>query len=327
MRILFGEPDHEPPMILSHPPVISRVHGPRSISEYAMAEYVLDVDATYKNPFDPADIAVDAFVTTPSGKRLDVPGFLYRPFRRTYGNATLPIAIPSIADVKAGRHAPTQNFDDAEVLVPTGKPSWRVRFAPTEPGSYQMTFAVRTRTGSFEKTCRLRSTKSSGGFVRISERDRRYFALDDGSSFWPLGENLAWAGHEGLKEYEKWIPDLARSGANWARFWLSPTWTTFGLVQNDASKIDLGNAWRLDQAMLLAQKYGIKVDLCIDSYNVLRDRVAWPEWERSAFNHLNGGPLAKPADFWTDPRAARLYCDRLRYVVARWGASSSTMAW
>ena len=112
-------------------------------------------------------------------------------------------------------------------------------------------------------------------------------------------------------------------GANWGRAWLSPHWTTFALEPKKLGQIDLGNAWRLDYALDLACRQGVRLQLCIDSYNVLRDHVSWPEWERSPHHLL----LKRPTDFWTDPEAQRLYRNKLRYLVARWGAYTSTMAW
>ena len=45
------------------------------------------------------------------------------------------------------------------------------------------------------------------------------------------------------------------------------------------------------------------------------------------YNAKNGGPCARPADFWTNPEARRLYQKRLRYLIARWGYSPNVFAW
>ena len=41
----------------------------------------------------------------------------------------------------------------------------------------------------------------------------------------------------------------------------------------------------------------------------------------------NGGPCATPFAFWTNPEAARLMRQHLRYAIARWGYSPNLMAW
>jgi endo-1,4-beta-mannosidase len=50
-------------------------------------------------------------------------------------------------------------------------------------------------------------------------------------------------------------------------------------------------------------------------------------WVSNPYNAKNGGPCARPADFWTNPEARRLYQKRLRYLIARWGYSPNLFAW
>ena len=315
-------------MILLLPLSAPRIDGVRllggpKVARYATAEYAVALKADYRNAFDPADVALDLRVVAPSGRESSVPGFLYRPYRRTVGRATLPIPVASTAAQKAGRAAPTRTSGDAEIMVPAGKSEWRVRFAPTEVGRYRLEFTLRTRAGVARRATSLVATAGKGGFVRVSPRDGRYFALSDGSPYWPLGANVAWAGPRGTRDYDDWLPKYGAQGANWGRVWLSPPWATFALEPRRLGEIDLGNAWRLDYVLDLARRQGVRLALCIDSYNVLRDRVSWPEWERSPQRLL----LKRPADFWTDPETARRYRNKLRYLVARYGASTATMAW
>ncbi len=310
-------PDDAPQIVALRVPAAPRV------ARYAMAEYALAVEGRCDDPYDPARFALDARVVAPSGRRIDVPGFFYQAQTRTIGRATLPIPVSSTDAVAAGKAALTHTSDDAEILAPVGGPEWRVRFTPTEVGTYRLEFVARNSSGVARRSVTLRVGPGRGGFVRVSSRDGRYFALDDGTSYWPLGENVAWAGPPGLRDYEDWLPRLGAAGANWGRVWLSPPWATFALESERVGQIDLANAWRLDDVLDLAQKQGIRLALCLDSYNVLRDRVSWPEWERSPQRRI----LKRPADFWTDPEAARLYRNKLRYLVARYGAYASTMGW
>ena len=48
---------------------------------YSPVEVKAEIVATYDNPYDPDQIAVDAEVTTPEGKSLTVPAFLDVPMR------------------------------------------------------------------------------------------------------------------------------------------------------------------------------------------------------------------------------------------------------
>ena len=67
--------------------------------------------------------------------------------------------------------------------------------------------------------------------------------------------------------------------------------------------------------------------LCLDSYNVLRTGDANPWWDKTPHNSDNGGPLRIWRDFWSSETMSRLYQNRLRYLVARWGADSHVFAW
>jgi hypothetical protein len=79
----------------------------------------------------------------------------------------------------------------------------------------------------------------------------------------------------------------------------------------------------------LAERRGMYLMLCLDSYNELRlaRDGATPFWEQTPQNAANGGPLRQPGDFWSNPEMDRLYRIKLRYLVARYGACTHVMAW
>ena len=278
---------------------------------YERVEMTVALTAAYNNPFDPDDVAVDARITLPGGDAVSVPGFLDRPYRRALTNGQ-------------------------EVVTPCGEPAWRVRFAPVQPGSYSATVTVRDRTGA-RASAPVRFAAAAGrdpGFVRISRRDRRYFEFDSGQAYFPIGENVCWGGRRGTHDFDDWLPALGRAGGNYARFWLSPCWFTFALERPGKPELglgmgqfDLANAWRLDYALDLARKSGIRVMLCIDSFNILREKNGYNCWEVSPHNAAKGGPLQRPADFWRSDEMDRLYRNKLRYLVARYGADTAVLAW
>lgn len=303
------------------------ISGPPRVG--VRAEFEVALAKTYAHPFDSSEVALDAEIVAPSGARMTIPGFLYRPYRRTYGKVVVPIAYASDEAVKrgAGKEA---TKDRGEILVPTGAPVWRIRFTPLEAGEYRFALVLRDAAGTERRQMApFRASRTTTGvpFVRIDPKSPRAFRRSDGRPFYPIGANLGWAGERGLEDYEAWLSAYGAVGANWGRVWLSPSWTTFALERPGLPGLDLGNAWRLDQALDLARSHGIYLDLCIDSYNVLRDKVSWPEWDRFVDNVANGGTLRKPSEFWTDPRAQSRYRDKLRYLVARWGADPAVFSW
>jgi hypothetical protein len=282
-----------------------------TVACYARVELTVDFSATYQNPFDPAEVAVDGQFRAPSGKSVSVPGFLYRPYTRAERNG-------------------------GEALSPAGEPSWRVRFTPSEAGPYEATVKARDRSGeATSQPVRFTATAAEGpGFVRVSEKDRRYFAFENGKPYFPIGANVCWAGGRGTAEYDTWFARYAEAGCNYARLWLSPLWTTFALEQpgkpeagKGLGQFDLANAWRLEYVLDLAAEKGLYLMLCIDSYNILRQKDGYPQWDNTPHNAVHGGPLQQPAEFWTNSVMEQLYLNKLRYLVARYGWSPHVLSW
>ena len=282
-----------------------------TVPRYGKIEFQVNLAATFDNPFDPEDIALEARVTPPSHPELSVPGFFHRDFERKLVN---------------GR----------ENLSPLGTPAWRLRFAPTETGEYAVVLVARDRSGQVQSAPVTFAVTNSPapGFVRVSQKDRRYFAWDSGESFFPVGANVCWGGGRGSFDYDEWFPRFAGAGCNYARLWLSPHWTTFALERpgraaegHGLGQYDLANAWRLDRVLELAAQHGLWLMLCIDSYNILREKDGYPEWLNTPHNAANGGPLQRPTDFWTDPVMEKLYRAKLRYLVARYGWSPNVLSW
>lgn len=281
----------------------------------AMYERVtIDVEL---DPPDPEGLAairgeVFASVQTPAGREYSVPGFLYQPFTRK---------------IEGGN----------EKLTPAGPVRWQIRLALREPGRHRVLVSVDVPQGSidvveaYHQSLEITATKTDApGYVRRSPTDHRYFITDRGESFFPVGANVCWAGKGGTFDYDRWLPQYAKEGCNYWRAWLSPDWTTFGLNTRASGykRIDLAHAWRLDQAIEQSERLGLRVLLCIDSFNILKsNKGEYGGWEASPYVKANGGPCEKPADYFSKPEMLNAYNDRLRYLVARWGYSTSVFAW
>ncbi|AIE84451.1 DUF5060 domain-containing protein [Fimbriimonas ginsengisoli] len=281
------------------------------VPRLGLEEIQVDAHGTFENPFDPEDVALDAHVIPPSGQAYDLPGFFYQPFGR---------------ELSAGK----------EVLSPSGSPKWLVRIAPKEVGEHRVELTFRDRTGVSKRTgIHFMATEGTQhGMIRVSPRDRRYFEYDDGSAYYPVGSNVCWGGDPGTFNYDQWFSDYGKQKANYARLWLSPFWTTFALdvpgkpeEGKGMGQFDLGNAWRLDYVLDLARQNGLNLQLCIESYNILRNTDAYPWWPKTPHNRENGGPLRIWSDFWTDPEMDRLFKTKLRYLVARYSAFSNVFSW
>jgi hypothetical protein len=271
-------------------------------------ERTLPLAVEAANPFDPGEVAVDVELRGPGGLAVTVPAFLYQDFVRG------------------------QQPNGAETLVPDGPREWRFRFTPTRPGAWRWRW-LRTTAAGVERGDWVRFVAGPNldpdrhGFVRVAEGSR-YLAFDDGTPFFPVGENLAWADHRGTFAYEDWMAKLAASGASYIRLWM-PSWD-MGLVYAPATLEDwsarMDRAWRLDRVIELAEQYGLQVMLSVQNHGPFElGGFFGSGWSANLYNAANGGPLAEPHEFFSDPEAREIFRRYLRYVAARWGHSPNVM--
>ena len=297
-------------------------------AQYGRIEYAVQPLRAPVNPFDPTQDAIDAHVVTPSGKKLTVPGFWFQDYRRSV------------------RNPEAQGVDRIEVVEPVGQPEWRVRFASTEAGPHRITFELRDASGlhqSAEQAVNVRAADGPG-YIRISPRNHNYLEHGEGRLFFPIGQNLCmYERREGTYYYDRMLDKLANAGANYVRLWQEyyvphdlskpaapgdgdDTGFPLETTVTGLGKYDLASAWRLDYVAELCERRDIY-------WQIASEMVVWWErqlayrWNRNPYNAANGGPCAKPADYFTNPRARELVRRRLRYNVARWGCYPHLAAW
>lgn len=277
-----------------------------TIAQWSRFEASWSPEVAPANPFDPEEIDVRAeFVRAAGGRAVEVPAFWYQGFERAL-------------------------IGTREQLTPVGEPHFLVRFTPTRAGPWRWRWVIR-RDGTTERLpwSSLDVTRARDpGFLRVSRRDPRHLAFDDGSSYFAVGENTGWYTNRGTYAYDEWFGDLAEQGANWARLWM-PSWA-FGIEWKDTGLGDYTNrldrAWQVDYVLEEAERQGIYVMLALLNHGSFSTFFN-PVWVDNPYNLVNGGPLATPAEFFTNAEARRFFERRLRYVVARWGWSTHLMAW
>ncbi len=259
----------------------------------------LDVDlaATYDNPFDPEQVALDAAITFPDGQVRTLPGYYHREY---------------LADRSAG----------VEVLKASGAPGWRLRFTPTQAGRYTLKVTARDRTGRTVSadTSLTAEPSTQPGMLGISQH-RTAFVRQPGGSVFLIGHNVPTylAGRQGMAEaFDK----MRAGGENYTRLWmysahLGLEWgQPFGTYR-------LAEAWRLDHAMKLARERGIEIMLCLDTH---QDFIG-ARFEQNPYHVKQGGPIDTPMGFFSNEAAKRAYRNRLRYLVARWSHCTNLVAW
>jgi hypothetical protein len=294
-----------------------------AIAAYQKVELQLKIVADFTNPYDPEEITVDAIFTSPDNRQYKVPGFYYEPFsRKTNGNV--------------------------EEIKPNGSPDWRIRFTPEQVGEWSGQIRVTTK-GNQEASVKEAvaeavvaqkaleftvTAEPNHGFVRVDPNQSGYFVFDNGHLYLPIGSNVCWANEynehdkRGMIAYETWFSQMADNGANFARIWLAPwgfapEWKDTGLGNYSARQ---NRAWQLDYLFDLAAQKNIFLMICILNHGQFSSGTN-PDWENNPYNVKSGGFLKEPVEFLTDPLARKLFKQKLRYIVARWGYSTHLFAW
>ncbi|MFH1784064.1 MAG: DUF5060 domain-containing protein [bacterium] len=290
---VYAEKGQLSPEITSVTPVDTK------IGRYEKFEVEVDFKASYDDPYDPDDIMLSAVFTSPSGKEFNVLGFLY----------SGKVSGKGVSDAV-----------------------WKIRFAPDEEGRWHYIVSVRNEYG--EKQYKQKTFKckvsSSKGHLRIGKADPRYFEFDNGEFYYAVGHNVCWASPVDYR-YKKYFADMGQNSENWSRVWM-PSWGVAlewkkgeGLYEG-LGIYNLKNAENIDIIMDEARKNEIYLQLVLINHGQLSKEIN-AEWKDNPYNSRNGGPCKQPEEFFTNPQAKKLFKNRLRYIIARWGYSTNIMAW
>lgn len=263
------------------------------------------------NPFDPDLIRVDATFTLPSSKTMTVPAFWYQGYQRSLSGGY-------------------------ENDSPVGTPQWRLRFTPSESGSYTVSITIQTNHQLCGAPVNTNFVVPAGaplsrfGYVGNAP-SRQYLQTADGQLLRLIGENVCWPDGPGTYDYDTWFPAMQNVGENYARIWMCP-WA-FGLENTAASlnNYSLQPAWQLDYVFQQAEQRGIYLLLCLDYHGMFATQPDYwggnNYWPQNPYNLANGGPCTVANDFFTNTTAMKIYQKRLRYLIARYGYSQNLLAW
>ncbi|HRY78527.1 MAG TPA: DUF5060 domain-containing protein, partial [Candidatus Izemoplasmatales bacterium] len=272
------------------------------------------------NPYDYSDIRVSATFTKPSGAGMNCLAFWYKPY------AEIRI-VGGVPDAEGYYSSGTENVRWSEEETS----HFRFRITPDEAGEWTYTVSVsvggqiiQNLSGSLTIATAEESPK---GFVRVDEVNHRNFRFDDGSSYFPMGLNMAWwstslASHD----YDNWFRSLQQNGGNFARIWMA-NWT-FSLHKNSLNDFETRQsmAIRLDHVLQTADRHGVYILLTLLNHGQF-SAVTNPEWSANVYNSANGGMLDHPIQFFTNSQAKAIYQNELLYILSRWGYSDHIMAW
>ncbi|MCH2197662.1 MAG: hypothetical protein MK081_02685 [Flavobacteriales bacterium] len=298
------------------------------------------------NPFDPEQLNVVATFDRISaeGEIIETQqryGFWYRNYERNFAG--------NVAD----------NWNHREIRT---KYSFRVRFTPQVEGKWRVKVAVITNQQDTVETNSTEFTSVASerpGFVALGENNS--FLTRDDKTFFPVGQNLPWptctseiderceeiycAGKEawcharimgpyGFKVFEDEMSLLEDGGANYVRVLLAP-WNLeieFEKLNNYDERMHC--AWEMDHILEHAESIGLLLHLNLQVHYPLEnpsvysmfhwdyDDLACSPWDEPYcyFDELN---LKTPREFFASAEARKHYQNRIRYLIARYGHSTS----
>ncbi len=321
-------------------PRVSRVRALENIVPVdGLYELLFDLSDRYTNPFDSREIAVDATVTTPSGAEESVPCFYYQDYYRRLD-------------------------ETGEIIEPQGRPGWRLRYSPAEPGEHTvaLTAADAAGTSRWERIAFTAVPAPENGLhpVHVAKGCTNMFEKSDGTPFYPIGFNIRspfdtrmdkrypdrFRHPEGTLIYDRYFRNMEASGLSFAEIWSSSwcmglewtprshtgapgteeEWTKNRPGYHGMGQYNLIHAWERDQVFFSAARHGIYLNLVLNNHGRL-SVFSDPEWRDNPYNTANGGFLEDPIDWFSDERSCRMYEDQLRYEIARYGAFANLFAW
>ncbi len=261
-----------------------------ALGQYELFEVFIADEMVYDNPFDSNEVKVDALITNESGETIIAPCFY------------------------------------------TDNNQWGLRYAASKPGAYQYTISA-VQDGNSRELAKGEfnvGPNDEPGFIRIGESGR-YFVYDNGESYFPLGQNMGWVSRS-LDAWTRYLDECQAAKINWIRIWMCSwgytemVWTPQGGRYHGLEQYDLRNAALWDGIFQNAKERGVTITLVINHHGQYSTGHN-PIWNENPYNTANGGYLNHPSQFFTNARAKKDYRDKLRYIVARYGAFTNLMAW
>ena len=293
-------------------PVIMSPTFPSSVGLFDKFEVSFKMGTTYSNPYDPDSISVYAIFIAPGGtETYKVNAFYYEDY-----------SFQKIVD---------ENGYYEEATESPNNDGWRIRFTPTQTGTWRFRIVAidaygsitMPNTGIRNYSFACTSVDYADGF--ISKANSRFLKRDivrNGQrqfhSFFPIGPNIAWYScrdygpfeePRGIYDYERYIDSLS-GNANYMRIWLNryqylslygPEYTHRDANGNPVvyfdNTINQKDSAELDHIITYALQHGVSIMPCIFSFGDFRD--------------INSQEHGDPSVWWNNPytEIRRLFMD------------------
>jgi hypothetical protein len=341
--------------------------GAAKVEAYDKYEMVLALNREFSNPFDPEQIAIDVvFRPEGGGEAISVPGFYYEPYTRSRQKKTVggkyattrprdvevvDVAGESDSRVRFAPTVPGGYSTTIRARTPDGEVE---RAGPTFTcvKSDRKGYVRVSQDGRYFEHTTGEFFYPAGPVIR-SPNDLRDIGRDR-----KIREQVLNSGFLGTYQFDEYFDALMKNGCTWIAMWSCSWWCGLEWYHewpgySGTGVYNMANAWRLDHVIEDARNKGIYIQLCIQNHGQTSDEVD-REWEFHPYNKYMpdafvpianggrrkqlrpdadtkflrpGGWIARPQDFYSDPKAMKQRKKLFRYYVARWGYSTSIMGW
>lgn len=179
------------------------------------------------------------------------------------------------------------------------------------------------------------------GYVRVSDRDPRYFTLSDGSPYIPVGLNLVGCGYDrlpagmehfeasrqtsttGMLQWKRWFRRMAENGVNYCRIWLSNRYTE---ARTELMGVhDPVALARFDALIELAREHDVRLKLCLEHWRSFSDAGHFAY--RRYVDPDTGRQLADEDEWFLNPKWNALWLKDIEPYIARCQNDPVVFAW
>ncbi|MFN6013836.1 MAG: hypothetical protein ACK47F_04010 [Flavobacteriales bacterium] len=284
------------------------------------------------NPYSTADILVSSEITSPKGEKKMSHGFYYEEYKKDLARNKW------IQD--------TTSFD------------FRLRFTLPEAGHYTVKVILQSKNfRSLESQFELDVvTSENPGYLQVGRNGKHLSFSGSNKSFYGVGQVIPWtdwenwekadlpSGPQKFEEIYNALRTLDNAQGNFTRFVAAPwfmqlEWEALGNYQPK-----MGQAWEFDRIVESCEAMDIYFLFCALMQSPLVQRPDEKEyilprirWETYCYNDNDQTPsevaaepplgIQEPIEFFSNVRAIRHSKDYFRYLIARYGYSTSLAGW
>ncbi len=288
-----------------------------------------------QNRYDYQEIHLYAMIQTPNSQTQQISSFWYQ----DYLDLPKDTVIRSNLNLEGMVNNKDDDYDVEIQFQTLGKGEYRFRYYPKQAGTYDVEFILEVDGSIIQRMKKTFDVEDSSsevkGFIQVDRTNKRHFIFENGTSYLPVGQNVAWyTSKQRLHyDYKYWFQKMADADMNYARVWLS-AWG-FSPFWDDIDQFDgrQTNLFSLDKTLEYATEHEIYIQLCFLHHGMFSKTVN-PMWIGSAntwyLEKYGANPyhsiLSQPGLFFTATIAKANYQNQLRYLVARYGFSPSILS-